>query len=198
MKLLYSTTSPYSAKVHMAIRYLGIDVDAVKVNTTTAPAELVEQNPLGKIPTIVTADGDAVYDSRAIMQFLDQEYGRKLYPHKKKKRAEALVLEALCDGITDCLVASIYERRFRPEEKVHEPWLDWQWTKVQRGLDYLDKNLPKTPKTLHGGHFALAALVGYLQLRFEGRWEEGREDLTAWPVKFEKRFPEFPALKSQG
>ncbi|MDI6837280.1 MAG: glutathione S-transferase, partial [Rhizobiaceae bacterium] len=88
---------------------------------------------------------------------------------------------------TDCLLAIVYERRQRPEERVHQPYIDRQWQKVSRGLDYLDANLPKTGKSLHGGHFSLAALIGYLMLRFPGEWEDGRTALAAWPQKFEKR-----------
>jgi glutathione S-transferase len=89
----------------------------------------------------------------------------------------------------------IYEKRFRPEEKVHQPWLDRQWSKVERALDHLDDNLPRTTKNLHAGHFALAAMLGYLALRFEGRWERGRPRLKNWPLKFEKFFPEYQHFK---
>ncbi|MCL6706792.1 glutathione S-transferase [Pseudomonas sp. R2.Fl] len=197
MKLLYAPASPYSAKVRMAASHLGIEIEAVKVSTSDEPALLIAANPLGKIPTLVVDEDTAIFDSRAIMHFLDRESGRKLYPRKDRKRTEAEVLEALCDGITDCLLAIVYERRHRPEEKVHQPEIDRQWRKVTRGLDRLNADMPKTGKSLHGGHFSLAGLIGYLMLRFPGEWEDGRVALTAWPSKFAKRFPEFHALKPQ-
>ena len=197
MKLLYSSASPYSAKVRMAARYLDIDLEAAVVATSEEPHLLTDANPLGKIPTLILKDGTAVYDSRGITHFLHRKSGGKLYPRKDEKRTQAEVLEALCDGITDSLLAIVYENRFRPEEKVHQPIIDLHWRKVTRGLDHLDANLPKTGKSLHAGHFALAALIGYLMLRFPGRWEEGRAALAAWPAKFEKRFPDYPALKPQ-
>lgn len=198
MKVLYAPASPYSAKVRMAARHCGIDFESVKTDTGAEAPDLVDNNPLGKIPTLITEDGSAVYDSRAIMQYLDRMSGKKLYPRNAAKRTEAEVLEALCDGICDALLLMIYERRFRPEEKVHQDWLDRQWRKVERGLDQLNANLPRTNKSLHGGHFALAALVSYLTLRFDGKWERGRAKLKNWPAKFEKFFPDYSALKAQG
>ncbi len=197
MKLLYSPASPYSAKVRMAARHLGLDVKEVKTDTNADPSELLDNNPLGKIPVLIRGGQPPVHDSVAIMHHLDRLSGGKLYPKKDEKRTEAEVLEALCDGLMDCLLAIVYERRFHPEEKIHQPWIDRQWEKVVRGLDYLEHKLPKTGKKLHGGHFALAALLGYLDLRFEGRWEEGRPKLAEWPDTFSKHFSHYSSMKSK-
>ena len=197
MKILYSPASPYSAKARMAAHYCGLEADSVVVDTNADPQELTGNNPLGKIPTLIDEDGTAVYDSRAIMQYLDRKSGKKLFPRNAEKRTEAEVLEALCDGITDCLLAIVYERRFRPEDKIHRPWIHRQWSKVTRSLDHLNDNLPRTTRKLHGGHFALAGLLGYLELRFQGEWERGRPKLKNWPAKFTKFFPEYDQFKSQ-
>lgn len=189
MKLLYSPTSPYSAKARMAAKYLGLDVESITTNTEDSPELLTGNNPLGKIPVLIREDAPSVYDSRAIMQYFNRMTKNGLYPRNPEKRTEAEVFEALCDGITDCLLAIVYERRMRPAEIVHQPWIDRQWTKVARGLDHIEANMPKTNKNLHGGHFALAALVGYLTLRFPGQWEKGRPKLKNWTKKFEKFFP---------
>ena len=197
MKLLYSTTSPYSAKARMAAVHLGLDVEAVPTNTNDAPAALIDKNPLGKIPVLLRDGEPPVYDSRAIMQYFDRLTKGGLYPKKGEKRTEADVLEALCDGITDCLLSIVYEKRTRPPEMQHQPWIDRQWEKAVRGLDHLSANLPKTTKKLHGGHFALAALIAYLDLRFAGQWEKGRPKLKAWPKKFEAFFPAYKEIKPQ-
>lgn len=197
LRILHSPASPYSAKVRMAATYAGLSFESVETNTNGEPAELIDNNPLGKIPTLIGDDGEAIFDSRTIMQFIDRETGRTLYPRNAAKRTEAEVLEALCDGVCDCLLAIVYERRFRPEEKVHQEWVDKQWAKVERALDHLNANLPRTSRKLHGGHFALAALVGYLSLRFEGKWERGRAKLKNWPRKFETFFEQHAALKPQ-
>ncbi|WP_417425977.1 glutathione S-transferase [Hoeflea sp.] len=195
MKLLYAPASPYSSKVRMAAHFAGVALEPVLTNTATLPAELIDNNPLGKIPTLVTDEGQAVYDSRAIMQFLDRAGGKRIYPRNAAKRTDAEVMEALCDGLCDCLLVIIYERRHRPEEKVHQDWIDLQWAKVTRALDHLENNLPRLTKAPNGGHLALAAATGYLALRFDGQWERGRPKLKRWSAKFASSFPELDALR---
>ena len=196
MKILYSPASPYSNKVRMGARYAGIKAESVLTDTNANPPELISNNPLGKIPTLITPEGKAIYDSRAIMHFIDRETRGKLYPRNAEKRTEVEMLEALCDGICDSLLAIVYEKRFHPPEKIHQPWIDKQWEKVVRGLDYLNANLPKTGAKLHAGHFALAAMLRYIELRFAGEWQKGRPKLKNWPQKFEKFFPDYAQFKA--
>ena len=130
----------------------------------------------------MTDEGKAIYDSRAIMHFIDRETKGKLYPRNAEKRTDVEMLEALCDGICDCLLAIVYEKRFHPPEKIHQPWIDRQWEKASRGLDLLNANLPKTGAKLHAGHFALAALLRYIEVRFRRRMAKGpseTEELAA-------------------
>lgn len=198
-RLLYSPASPYSAKVRMAAAWLGLPVAAETVNTNDEPALLIDNNPLGKIPTLVLDDGSALFDSRAIMQELDRMSGRKLFPRNAQKRMEAERLEALADGIADCLLAQVYEKRFRPAEKVHQPWLDLQARKVARGLDWLNDNAPRVTTKLTGGQFAVAAMLGYLDLRFaEMNWRRGRPKLKRFEDRFAKTFPDYATLRPQG
>lgn len=189
-KLLYSPASPYSAKVRMASAYAGLALDAVVVDTNADPTDLVENNPLGKIPVLIIDDGEAVYDSRAIVQYLNRQAKNALFPRNPANRTGAERLEALADGICDCALAHVYERRMRPEEKVHEPWLDKQWDKVLRTLDHLNDDPPNLPKKITAGHIALRACLGYLALRFAGKWESGRPKLTRWAKRFDAKFPE--------
>ncbi|WP_157015230.1 glutathione S-transferase family protein [Mesorhizobium xinjiangense] len=196
-KLLYAPPSPYSAKVRMAATWAGIPFEAVTVDTNAEPALLIDANPLGKIPTWVIDDGQALFDSRTIMQHLNRESKNALFPRNAKKRLEAERLEALADGLADCLLAHVYERRFHPPEKQHQPWLDKQWAKAERALDYLNANLPRLGKKPDGGQIALRAVLGYLELRFAGQWERRRSKLTRWARRFDERFPEIAALVPQ-
>ena len=198
MKLLCSPTSPYSNKVRMAAQFLGLELNIIRVDTNAGPAILVDNNPLGKIPTLLTDDGVSVFDSVAIMHYFDRMKKGGLYPSKKGKRTDAEILEALCDGMSDCLLAIVYERRFRDEEKVHQPWIDRQWKKATSVLAHLSANPPKLGKKLHGGHFALAATLDYLDLRFKDQWEADHASLIDWLRQFEKKFPAYRELKAQG
>jgi len=193
-KVFVSPASPYSCKVLMAAAYVGEPVEAVPFDTSKPTEEFLRANPLGKIPTLITDEGDVVFDSRAITQYLNRQSGNKLFPRNPAKRLEAERLEALADGICDCALAYIYEIRQRPEEIVHQPWLDKQLTKVLRALDVLNAEPPKLPTKIHGGHIALRAALGYLELRFAGKWEKGRSKLTRWMAKFDAKFPELKAL----
>lgn len=192
--LLYSPPSPYSAKARMAAAWTGTEVEARVVDTIDPPAELLSANPLGKIPVLVTDGGESVFDSRAISQHLNRVSGGRLFPRNAEKRLKAERLEALADGICDSLLLIVYERRFRSEEQVHQPWLDRQWQKVSRALDFIEGDLPKLGKKTDGGQIALRAALGYLALRFEGRWERGRPKLKRWAKRFDERFPELAAL----
>ncbi len=192
-KLFHAPASPYSAKVRMAALYTGFAIDKVQVDTASDPAELIAVNPLGKIPTLVTDDGEAVFDSSAIMQHINRVTGNRLYPRSAAKRLEAERLEALADGLSDALLAHVYERRFRPEEKVHLPWLERQWSKAIRTLDHLNASPPKLTKNATGGQIAVRSALAYAGLRFGGQWERGRSKLTRWAKRFDERFPELVA-----
>ncbi|MDP9591849.1 glutathione S-transferase [Shinella sp. AETb1-6] len=195
MKIFYSSTSPYSTKVRMAAQYAGLAAEAVVADTAKDPAELLAANPLGKIPALVTDDGLAVFDSRAIMNYIDRQSRGALYPRNAVKRTEVDVLEATADGICDCLLAIVYERRSRPEDKVYQPWIDRQWQKVERALDHLEANMPRLGKKPNAGHFALAAMLRYIELRFAGQWQRGRPKLKRYLTRFEAVFPDYAAFK---
>lgn len=196
-RLLYASASPYSAKVRMAALYAGIDIEAVPVKTDDEPALLIDANPLGKIPTLILDDGRAVYDSRAITQHLNRVSKNALYPRNPDKRLDAEVLEALADGICDSALSMVYERRHRPEDKISEEWLEKQWSKITRGLDALNANPPKLPAKITVGQIALRAMLGYLALRFPGKWEKGRARLVRWATRFDEKFPQLkPAVPS--
>lgn len=193
-RLLYSPASPYSAKVRMAAAYAGIALESEVIDTEARPEALLKANPLGKIPVLLADDGTAVHDSRAIMQYLNRESKNALFPRNAEKRTEAERLEALADGICDCALSHVYERRFRPEAMVHAEWLDRQWTKVTRTLDVLNAEPPRLGRKATGGQIALRAALGYLGLRFAGRWERGRSRLTRWARRFDEKFPDLAAF----
>lgn len=197
MKIYASSASPYSTKVRMAAHYAGLAAEDVVTDTNADPADLIAANPLGKIPTLVTDEGMAVFDSRVIMAFIDRQTKEKrLYPRNAVRRAEVEVAEATADGICDCLLTIVYERRFRPEEKVHQPWIDRQWSKVERALDHLEANMPRLGKAPNAAHFALAATLRYIELRFEGKWQKGRPKLSRFLTRFEAVFPDFARFKA--
>jgi glutathione S-transferase len=192
-KILYSPASPFASKARMAAVYAGYAFEPVLTKTDDIPADLIAANPLGKIPALVTDDGKGIFDSKVITQFLNRVTGGKLLPKNADKRLEAEMLESLADGICDCAIAIVYERRQRPDEKLHQPWIDKQWAKVTRGLDHLEESAPKLPVKLHAGHIALAACLAYLTLRFPD-WSKGRPKLKRWLKKYSDKHPELAEM----
>ncbi|MFC4624174.1 glutathione S-transferase [Daeguia caeni] len=197
-QILYSPASPYSAKVRMAAHHAGIAFERVVVETSKEPEVLISANPLGKVPTLITDDGKTIFDSRVITQYLNRVSGNKLFPRNAEKRTEAERHEAMADGLCDVLLAHVYERRMRPEEKVHQPWLDLQWRKAERMLDLLNEAPPRLAGRIHAGHIAIAAALGYLTLRFGDKWERGRPKLKRWFKRFKELHPELVELMPKG
>jgi glutathione S-transferase len=195
-QILYSPASPFAAKARMVATHGGYAFEGVVVKTDEMPANLIAANPLGKIPALVTDEGKGIFDSKVITQYLNRMSGGKLLPKNAEKRLEAEMLESLADGIADCAVACIYEKRQRPEEKYYQPWVDKQWNKVTRGLDLIEKSGPKLPAKIHAGHIALAATLGYLGLRFPD-WSKGRPKLRNWLKKFSAKHPDLAKLLPQ-
>lgn len=195
-QLLFASASPYSAKVRMAALIGGVSLEAQTVQTSDEPDDLTGANPMGKIPTMIGDDGFATFDSRAIMQELDRLSGKAVFPRNAIKRREAMRLEAAADGLCDALLTQVYEKRMRPDEKVHEEWLDYQARKVERTLDWLNDNTGRLGKVPHGGHLALYAAIGYLELRFPDlNWKRGRPKLKRFVARIEDMRPDLAALK---
>ena len=195
-KLLYASASPYSAKVRMAAAYAGIAIEAVSVKTDERPAQLIDANPLGKIPTLLLDDGRSIFDSRAITQYLNRVSKNALFPRNADKRIEAEMLEALADGICDCALSMVYERRLRPEDMVYQPWLDTQWAKISASLDMLNANPPKLPKKITAGQIALRACLGYLTLRFRRQMGKGPWPADALGGAVRRKVPGTEGLRS--
>ena len=195
MKLLSAGASPYVSKAAQAAKFAGVEVESVAVDSTNGDPVLDAANPLSKIPCLVLDDGTGIYDSRAITRYLDRVSGGKLYPSDESELQKAELMEALCDGINDCAVGYMYEERFRPEEKVHKPWQDRLWGKVERALDAAMASPPPSGADANIGSIALSASLGYLDLRFAGKWHDGRDDLVAWRDQFDAAHPELAALK---
>lgn len=192
MQLMMSPASPFVRKVRIALRETGLVSQVKEVTVTTAPVDtapaLASANPLGKIPTLVRADGPAIYDSRVICRFLDTlSAGASLYP--QARLWEVLTLEATAEGIMDAAVLITYDGRFRDDDAKARAWCDAQWVKIARGLEVLESRwMPLLTGPVHMGQIATAAALGYLDLRHAARgWRAGHPTLAAWFDQFAQR-----------
>jgi glutathione S-transferase len=192
-----SPASPFGRKVKLSASLLGLSdrVQIVDADTMNPEDPIRRQNPLGKIPALVLENGEALYDSRVIVEYLDHLAGGGRIVPAGPERFSALRDQALADGIMDAALLQVYEGRFRPADR-HEPkWVDHQADKVRRGLDHAEAHLSTPGQSLHIGQIALACALGYLDLRFAGRWRESYPKLVAWLSDFESRVPAFAKTK---
>jgi glutathione S-transferase len=201
MILRSSPASPFGRKVRIAASILGL-AHAIEVQPadTNDPADSVRrQNPLGKIPVLIAPDGTALFDSRVILEYLDDHAGGgRIVPRDPKLRFAVLRLQALADGIMDASILQVYEGRYRPAEKHEQKWLDLQAGKVARTLAALESDPPGLDATPHVGQIATACALGYRDLRFAGAWRAEHPRLVAWLERFAAAVPAFAATKVAG
>lgn len=201
LTLRSSSASPFGRKIKLAIATLGFQ-DKVKVeiaNTGDEKDSLRQQNPLGKIPCLILEDGNVLFDSPVITEYLDYlAGGEKLLP-AGAERFDVLTQQALADGICDAAIQIVYEGRMRPEEKHYQGWVDYQQAKVDRALSAFEiKPLPAVQhNSPDAAQIALACALGYLDLRFEGKWRKNYPALVAWLDDFASSVPAFDKTRPE-
>lgn len=193
MQLHANSASPFVRKVRVVAIETGLDGRIEQTSRLANPvqplAELTRDNPLGKIPCLITDDGAALYDSRVICEYLDGLHdGPKLFPAGGPERFSALRRQALGDGIMDAGVLVRYETWFRPEAQRWPAWIEQQKQKFQRALDVLEGEAESLDETVDIGTIALGCALGYLDFRYadEG-WRATRPRLAAWFETFSRR-----------
>ncbi len=192
-----SPPSPFGRKVKIAADILGLThrIEIIVADTNDAGDALRGQNPLGKIPTLIPEDGEAIYDSAVIVEYLDaMAGGGKIIPASGKARFRVLTSQALADGVMEAAILQIYEMRWRLPGMRVAKWMDYQAEKVERALGVLEGAAP-SPQTRDIGAISLACALGYLDLRFEGKWRERHPRLVAWLQGFAEGVPAFEATR---
>jgi glutathione S-transferase len=199
MILRSAPPSPFGRKVKIAADLVGLHdaIEVVPADTANPDAALIEQNPLGKIPILILADGSRLFDSRVIVEYLDAlAGGHRLIPAASDMRWRILTAAALADGIAEAGLLMVYEKRFRPTELQSQVWLDRHAGKVARGLAAFEANLPSGARDI--SHIGLACALGYLDLRFGGQWRADHPALVGWLDAFAADVPAFAATQIKG
>lgn len=191
MKLRYFPTSPYVRKVMVVAIEAGLEgrIERIPTDPWDPETDLVRDNPLGKVPTLITDDGKIIFNSPVICEYLDSlNTGRRLFPPTGEARWTALRQQALGDGILDAAVL----RRVENKREAHLRSADWivrQKGVVERGLATLEREVAEirgNPITI--GHISIGCALGYLDLRFpEDNWREANPALASWYADFLKR-----------
>ena len=196
--LLSSPLSPYGRKVKMTAMMKGVmgDLDVRPADTNKGDDTLNRSNPLGKIPCLILHGGEAIFDSHVICEYLDSlKPAPVLFPKAGPERWRTLTLGALADGILDAALLLVYEKRFRPEDKHVQGWIDRQQGKIDRALGQLELAPPAWGGSPDYGHMSLAAALGYLDFRHEGKWRAKHPKLVAWVDRFAAAVPAFEATR---
>jgi glutathione S-transferase len=190
MKLYYSHRSPYVRLVMVVIHWgkLASDIELMNtvVNIEKPLPGLMADNPLTKIPTLLAADGEAIYDSRVICEYLDSRHAEpKLFPAHGPQRWEALRRLGLGHGLIDLLLAWFTERN-RPEAARSQPFIDALRAKYEATIARLEGEAPQLQGSAFTvGHVAIGVALSYSDFRFPTlNWREGHPQLAQWHSTF--------------
>ncbi|MGJ7526985.1 glutathione S-transferase N-terminal domain-containing protein [Variovorax sp. GB1P17] len=173
MKLIGSAASPYVRKVRVVLAEKRLDYQFVIEDVWAADTTIASSNPLGKVPCLIMEGGEAMFDSRVIVEYLDtlSPVG-KLIPQQSRERAEVKTWEALADGVMDAGVLWRLEATWpgRSDGERSAAWIERQRTKVEDGVAAMSKGLGDKP-FCSGIHLSLSDIavgctLGWLNLRF--------------------------------
>ena len=195
MKLLGAVTSPYVRKVRIVMAEKKLEYEFVQEDVWAASTSIVLSNPLGKVPCLLMESGEALYDSRVIVEYLDtlSPVG-KLIPPSGRERTEVKVWEALADGLLDAAIAARLEAHWvgRSEAERSQAWIDRQLGKVHDTLAAISKGLSDNSMCA-GIHLSLADIavgcaLGYLDFRFPNiAWRRDYPNLDKLQEKLMQR-----------
>jgi len=194
MKLLGSLTSPYVRKVRIVLAEKRLDY-RFEEEDVWGRDTILKSNPLGKVPCLVMEGGEAVFDSRVIVEYLDtlSPVGR-LIPGSGRERAEVRTWEALADGVLDASIEARLEQTWagRDDAQRCPAWIARQMGKVNAAIIAMSKGLGDKPFAA-GIHFTLADVavgcaLGYLDFRFpQVDWRTPHPNLERLASKLAQR-----------
>src|SRR5262245_48259991 len=140
MRLIGNYLSPYVRRVAVSLNAVGLPFELEHLFVWKEPDRVRPHNPVARIPTLVLDDGEALVESYAILDAIDQMVGpdRALTPATGDARRRVMKATAIALASTEKAQWAFYERRFRPEEKVHQPWIEHNERQVVAGLRFVD------------------------------------------------------------
>ncbi|MHC9512140.1 glutathione S-transferase [Kangiella sp. M94] len=180
MKLIYSTASPYARTARIFVQELGLNdqVEEVFQHPFDNPAELIEANPLCKVPCLIDDSGTAIFDSQVICEYLDAQAGNRLFKEINNDW-HLKTLYSLTRGLLDSAVA--WQQDKMRAELQSDFWQERFIKSIDRGLGYLEQRLNELPKEFSAIHINLIAVLDYLDFRHaEYQWQTKFTKLKNW------------------
>jgi glutathione S-transferase len=202
MKLIGANASPYVRKVRIVMAEKRVDFVFVLENVWADDTAIAKSNPLGKVPCLVMEGGEAIFDSRVIVEYIDtlSPVG-KLIPAQGRERVEVKTWEALADGLVDAAILARLEATWagRKDSERSQAWIDRQLGKVHASLKSMSQGLGDKP-FCSGIHLSLSDIavgcaLGWLEFRFpQIDWRSGHPNLGKLLDKLMQR-PSFADTK---
>ena len=194
MKLIGSLTSPYVRKVRIVMAEKKLDYQH-ELEDVWANDKIMKANPLGKVPCLVLPGGEAIFDSRVIVEYLDTRSPvSRLIPESSRERIEVRTWEALADGILDAAILARLEQTWpgRTPEQRSPVWTERQLHKVSVSLTAVSTGLADKPWCsgihLSLADFAVGCALGYVAFRFpQIEWRESHPNLAKLADKLNTR-----------
>lgn len=182
MKLYYSPNSPYARKVIAIAIEKGLDQKIEKLAAREPGVNLDRMNPLDKIPTLVTDDGEVLIESALISQYLDEVGGgRKLYPESGKARRRMLQLEAIGHGVLDAGVLCRMEERMHKPEQMSPDWIARQQKKLKRGIAVMEQCLGEFGNEVTPAHITFVMALNFIDKnKIHPEWRAANPKLASW------------------
>ena len=147
MILIGQYDSPFVRRVAIALRLYGLPFEHRPWSTFGDADKLAPFNPLRRVPTLVLHDGEALIESTAILDYLDELVGadKAVIADKGPERRQALRICALATGLGDKAVSLLYERVLRQDQS--KIWVERCEAQIGGVLDVLEKERAavKTP-----------------------------------------------------
>lgn len=179
MKLYYSAPSPYSRKVRVTALELGVALELAPVNAMAWDTGYGNVNPTNRVPSLVLDDGQVLFDSPVICEYLDVAAGSRLLPAVGGERWRVLLLQALGDGLMDAAVPRRHEVA-RPTEQQSPERIRLYRRSIDQILDRLESDVDQL-SALNVGTISIAAALSYLDFRFaDDGWDSRHPRLRTW------------------
>jgi glutathione S-transferase len=190
MKLYGSSTSPYVRKVRIFLKEKGIDHEFILEGPSDDAGNVTRLNPLGKVPVLVRDDGEVLFDSPMIVDYLDSLHDPLLIPPSGDRRWQVQRWHALGQGIADAVVARLMESR-RSSEHQEAAVIRRQEAKVAAALAFAEDKMDHA-EYLVGNHLTVADIsmgvaLAYVDLRYLHAWRESHPRLAAWFTVMSRR-----------
>ena len=167
MMLIGVNRSPYTRRVAITLKAYGVPFEQQSLSGFVNRAEVRASNPLGRIPALVLDNGETLIDSGAIVDHLDETYGRDraLTPASGADRRAVLKVAALMMGACDKALQAAYARNHTPPEKVHQPWIDDCNAQAMSALAAVDAMIEPAPSYLMLGRLTQADITAFVAER---------------------------------